>query len=74
MANEAGEVRQATSRRLHPPNILYCGGPTVSLTMARILITGGAGYVSSHCTKALAAVGHDSLLYSLMASSYAGDH
>ena len=27
--------------------------------MARILITGGAGYVGSHCAKALAAAGHD---------------
>jgi len=27
--------------------------------MARILITGGVGYVGSHCTKALAATGHE---------------
>ena len=37
--------------------------------MARILITGGAGYVGSHCAKVLAAAGHegveifDSLLF-----------
>ena len=31
--------------------------------MARILITGGAGYVGSHCTKALAAAGHDSVVF-----------
>src|SRR5262245_51784914 len=31
--------------------------------MARILITGGAGYVGSHCAKALAAVGHDAIVF-----------
>jgi UDP-glucose-4-epimerase GalE len=31
--------------------------------MARILITGGAGYVGSHCTKALAAAGHNSVVF-----------
>jgi UDP-glucose-4-epimerase GalE len=31
--------------------------------MARILITGGAGYVGSHCAKALAAAGHESVVY-----------
>src|SRR5215468_9831418 len=31
--------------------------------MARILITGGAGYVGSHCTKALAAGGHNSVVF-----------
>src|SRR5262245_57173651 len=31
--------------------------------MARILITGGAGYVGSHCAKALAAVGHESVIF-----------
>lgn len=30
--------------------------------MARILITGGAGYVGSHCAKALAAAGHDGVV------------
>jgi UDP-arabinose 4-epimerase len=31
--------------------------------MARILITGGAGYVGSHCAKALAAAGHDGVVF-----------
>jgi UDP-arabinose 4-epimerase len=31
--------------------------------MARILITGGAGYVGSHCAKALAAEGHDGVVF-----------
>lgn len=31
--------------------------------MARILITGGAGYVGSHCAKALAAAGHEGVVY-----------
>ena len=31
--------------------------------MARILVTGGAGYVGSHCVKALAAAGHDALVF-----------
>jgi UDP-arabinose 4-epimerase len=31
--------------------------------MARILITGGAGYVGSHCAKALAAVGHEAIVF-----------
>jgi UDP-glucose-4-epimerase GalE len=31
--------------------------------MARILITGGAGYVGSHCTKALAAAGHEGIVF-----------
>lgn len=31
--------------------------------MARILITGGAGYVGSHCAKALAAVGHEGIVF-----------
>ncbi len=31
--------------------------------MARILITGGAGYVGSHCSKALAAVGHEIVIF-----------
>ena len=30
--------------------------------MTLILITGGAGYVGSHCTKALAAAGHNSVV------------
>lgn len=31
--------------------------------MSRILITGGAGYVGSHCAKALAAAGHEGIVY-----------
>src|SRR5262249_6871182 len=31
--------------------------------MTRILITGGAGYVGSHCAKALAAAGHDGVVF-----------
>ena len=31
--------------------------------MARILITGGAGYVGSQCAKALAAAGHDGVVF-----------
>jgi UDP-glucose-4-epimerase GalE len=31
--------------------------------MARILITGGAGYVGSHCAKALAVAGHESIIF-----------
>ena len=31
--------------------------------MARIIITGGAGYVGSHCAKALAAAGHEGIVF-----------
>ena len=31
--------------------------------MARVLITGGAGYVGSHCAKALAASGHEGIVF-----------
>lgn len=31
--------------------------------MARILITGGAGYVGSHCAKALALAGHEGVVF-----------
>ena len=31
--------------------------------MARILITGGAGYVGSHCAKALNKIGHDGVVF-----------
>jgi UDP-arabinose 4-epimerase len=31
--------------------------------MARILITGGAGFVGSHCAKALAAAGHEGVVF-----------
>jgi UDP-glucose 4-epimerase len=48
-------------------NQLECN-PTVVPCMARILTSGGAGYVGSHCAKALAASGHqvivlDNLLF-----------
>src|SRR5262249_9721908 len=33
------------------------------IKMACILITGGAGYVGSHCAKALAAEGHDGIVF-----------
>src|SRR5262249_60150322 len=36
---------------------------TTWTTMACILITGGAGYVGSHCAKALAAEGHDGIVF-----------
>src|SRR5208282_4250220 len=32
-------------------------------SMARILITVGAGYVGSHCAKALAAAGHEGVVF-----------
>src|SRR5262245_16666764 len=35
--------------------------------MARILITGGAGYVGSHCAKALAAAGHEGVVFDNLA-------
>jgi UDP-glucose 4-epimerase len=31
--------------------------------MARVLITGGAGYVGSHCAKTLAATGHEGIVF-----------
>ena len=31
--------------------------------MAQILITGGAGYIGSHCAKALALAGHDGVVF-----------
>src|SRR5262245_52472657 len=31
--------------------------------MSRILLTGGAGYVGSHCAKALAAAGHEGIVF-----------
>src|ERR1035437_120986 len=36
--------------------------------MARILITGGAGYVGSHCAKALSAAGHEAIVFDNLAS------
>jgi UDP-arabinose 4-epimerase len=38
--------------------------------MARILITGGAGYVGSHCAKALATAGHEAIVFVSMASGH----
>jgi UDP-glucose-4-epimerase GalE len=35
--------------------------------MARILITGGAGYVGSHCAKAIAAAGHEGVVFDNLA-------
>ena len=35
--------------------------------MARVLITGGAGYVGSHCAKALAASGHEVVVFDTLA-------
>ena len=35
--------------------------------MTRILITGGAGYVGSHCAKALAAAGHEGVVFDNLA-------
>ena len=31
--------------------------------MVRILISGGAGYVGSHCAKALATAGHEGIVF-----------
>ena len=38
--------------------------------MARILITGGAGYVGSHCAKALAVAGHESIVFDNLLSGH----
>ena len=38
--------------------------------MARILITGGAGYVGSHCAKALAAAGHEGVVFDNLLFGY----
>lgn len=38
--------------------------------MARILITGGAGYVGSHAAKALAAAGHDGVVFDNMTKGH----
>lgn len=38
--------------------------------MARILITGGAGYVGSHCAKAAAAAGHECIVFDSLASGH----
>ena len=38
--------------------------------MARLLITGGAGYVGSHCVKAAAAAGHDCVVLDNLSSGH----
>ena len=38
--------------------------------MARILITGGAGYVGSHCAKALASSGHEAVVFDNLSSGH----
>jgi UDP-glucose-4-epimerase GalE len=38
--------------------------------VARILITGGAGYVGSHCAKLLAAAGHECVVFDSLRSGY----
>jgi UDP-arabinose 4-epimerase len=40
--------------------------------MARILISGGAGYVGSHCAKALAAAGHEGVVFDNLLFGYRG--
>jgi UDP-glucose-4-epimerase GalE len=40
------------------------------LSMARILITGGAGYVGSHCAKALSASGHDGIVFDNLSTGH----
>src|SRR5437660_72362 len=38
--------------------------------MARVLITGGAGYVGSHCAKALASAGHEGIVFDSLRSGH----
>ncbi len=38
--------------------------------MARILITGGAGYVGSHCAKALADAGHEGIVFDNLSTGH----
>jgi UDP-glucose 4-epimerase len=38
--------------------------------MARILITGGSGYVGSHCAKALAMAGHEGIVFDSLLSGH----
>jgi nucleoside-diphosphate-sugar epimerase len=45
-------------------------GVRVHRQMASILITGGAGYVGSHCVKALAARGHEPVVFDNLTSGY----
>lgn len=39
--------------------------------MARLLVTGGAGYIGSHCVRALVARGHDVLVYDNLSEGHA---
>src|SRR2546423_8005580 len=38
--------------------------------MARVLITGGAGYVGSHCAQALHAAGHECVVFDNLSSGH----
>lgn len=38
--------------------------------MVRVLVTGGAGYVGSHCTKALAARGHEPIVFDSLVNGH----
>ena len=40
--------------------------------MAHVLITGGAGYVGSHCAKALAAAGHEGVVFDSLLFGHRG--
>jgi UDP-arabinose 4-epimerase len=41
--------------------------------VARVLITGGAGYVGSHCAKALAAAGHEGVVFDSLLFGHRGN-
>ena len=60
-----GAPRICPASNLSPlaPAKRYCDVPIIFFAMARILITGGAGYVGSHCAKALAAAGHRGVVF-----------
>lgn len=38
--------------------------------MSRILVTGGAGYIGSHTSKALAAAGHEPIVYDNLSTGH----
>src|SRR5688572_8752540 len=38
--------------------------------MARLLVTGGAGYIGSHCVKALSAAGHECVVYDNLSTGH----
>src|SRR5262245_20746513 len=46
-----------------PPERVDVLAASPHVNMACILITGGAGYVGSHCAKALAAKGHEGIVF-----------